>query len=211
MSVITVPAGLLFGSFDLTQQRFDIREVTETTGATKSRLLAPPRWRASISSPSPGVSPAQAALWKTMLMQLRGGINHLALGDPVQTAPRGTMRGVLTLTAQALAGATTISFSGGAGQAGRTILRGDWLQLGTGVGSHFCMAASDATANGSGVITGLEIEPPVRQTIPISTSVIWDAPVAYFRMTNSSSSWSRVPGTVDLMSGFGADLIESFT
>lgn len=211
MSIITIPTGLLFGSFELTQQRFDTRETSEVTGATKSRLLAPPRWRLSIGSPSPGVSPEQAALWKTMLMQLRGGINHLAAYDPVQVAPRGTMRGTLTMSATASAGATAISFTGGAGQAGRTILRGDWLQLGTGLGSHYCMAAADATANGSGVITGLAIEPPVRQTIASGTSVTWDKPVAHYRMTNSTNSWARVPGTVELMTGFGADFIESFT
>lgn len=211
MSIITIPTGLLFGSFELTQQRFDIRETTEANGATKARLLAPPRWRASISSPGPGVSPEQAALWKTMLMQLRGGINHLALYDPVQVAPRGTMRGTITLSSTAAAGATSINITGGAGQSGRTILRGDWLQIGTGLGSHYCMAASDGTANGSGVITGLAIEPPTRQSISSGTSVVWDKPVAHYRMTNSTNSWSRVPGTVDLMSGFGADLLESFT
>lgn len=211
MSIITIPTGLLFGVYQVSQQRYDIMEMSETSGAMATRLVAPPRWRLSIASPNPGLTPEQASLWKTLLLQLRGGINYLSAYDIVQQAPRGTMRGTLTLTATVAAGGTQISFSGGVGQAGKTILKGDWLQIGTGVGSHYCMATSDATANGSGVITNLQIEPPTRISYASGTSVTWDKPLAHYKMTSGSNVWSYVAGTVDLMNGFGAEFLESFT
>mgnify|MGYP000972689708 CR=1 FL=1 len=211
MSIVTLPTGILFGVYQIAQQRYDLMEMSETSGAMATRLVAPPRWKLSIASPNPGLSQEQAALWKKLLLQLRGGINYLAAYDVVQQAPRGTMRGTLTLTAIAAAGATSISFSGGSGEAGKTILTGDLLQIGTGVGSHYCVATSDGTANGSGVITGLSIEPPTRVSFAIGTSIVWDKPVAYYKMTSGSNVWSYVPGTVNLMTGFGTEFLESFT
>lgn len=202
---------MLFGVYQISQQRYDLMEMAEGSGVMATRLVAPPRWRLSIASPNPGLSPSQAAAWKTTLLQLRGGINHLAAYDIVQQAPRGTMRGTLTLTAIAAAGATLVSFSGGAGQAGRTILKGDWLQIGTGVGSHYCMVMADATANASGVISNLAIEPPTRISYAAGTSVVWDKPVTHYKMTSGSNVWSYVSGTVDLTNGYGAEFLESFT
>lgn len=208
MSIITLPSGILFGRFDISQNRYDIREMSES-GSVRERLLAPPRWGVQIASPAPAVDYAQAAIWRTMLLQLRGAINHLAVYDVAQPAPRGTMRGTLALTAGVSAGGNLISFSGGAGQAGTTYLKGDWLQIGSGIGSHWAQAVSDATANGSGVITNLQIEPPVRVAFSGGAPVTWDRPLGYFKMTTNGNSWSYNPGAL-LMTGFSAELIEAF-
>jgi hypothetical protein len=93
--------------------------------------------------------------------------------------------------------------------AAATLLAGDWLQIGSGVGtSHYCMVTSDATANGSGVIT-VGFEPPTRIQFAGSTAVTWDKPMAYYRQNPDSLSWSGASGSADV-GGFAFDLLESW-
>lgn len=107
MSIVTWPTGLSVpASFTLGQQRYDMTESSDSTGADAARLLGPPRWTVSLRSVE--LMPlADAGLWEAMLLQLRGRVNHLAVYDPVRVAPRGTLRGAPTLNATVSAGATS--------------------------------------------------------------------------------------------------------
>lgn len=108
MSVITWPAGLSVpASFTLGQQRYDMTESSDSSGADAARLLGPPRWTVSLRSVDI-MTLAEAGLWEAMLLQLRGRVNHLAVYDPVRVAPQGSLRGAPTLDATAAAGATSI-------------------------------------------------------------------------------------------------------
>ena len=40
MSIITLPSGIYFGSFAVSQRRFDTKEMSDTTGDARDRLLA---------------------------------------------------------------------------------------------------------------------------------------------------------------------------
>jgi hypothetical protein len=89
-----------------------------------------------------------------------------------------------------------------------TLLAGDWLQIGTGVGSHYCMVTADATATDAGAIT-VSIEPPLRQAISSGAAVAWDKPLCHFKQTADGASWDAVPGSSDV-GGFALDLIEDW-
>jgi hypothetical protein len=207
VSIITLPTGIYFGSFVISQKRFDLKEMSDTTGTAKERLMSPPRWRLSIGAPSIGVGYTQAALWKNMVLQLRGSINHLAAYDVAQPVPVGTMRGAPVLSAQLAAGATSMSIT--AGTANGTLKVGDWLQIGTGLGSQLVSVAADVTLNGSGAGT-VTFEPPARVTFPATTTAItWDKPVAYYKQVSDSASWAYTPGAL-LVQGFNLDLMEQW-
>ncbi|GCL61487.1 hypothetical protein [Pseudaquabacterium pictum] len=89
-----------------------------------------------------------------------------------------------------------------------TLLAGDWLQIGSGVGSHYCMLTADATANGAGQIT-VSFEPPTRAAIGGGTAVIWDKPVCHFKQMADAVAWDAVPGGTDV-GGFAMELIEDW-
>lgn len=206
MSIVTLPTGIYFGTFGISQRRFDLKEVSASTGDTRERLIAPPRWKVRFAPPSTGIPYQQAALWKNMLMQLRGGVNHLAIYDVAQPVPTGTMRGTPTVVT-ANAGTTVAAITGGT--AGGTLKVGDWLQFGSGLGSQLVSVTADVTLNGSGAGSVL-FEPPLRATYVASTGVVWDKPVAHYKMTSDVPEWAYLPGSF-LVAGFGCDFMEQWT
>ena len=189
MAIITLPTGLKIRRMTVGQKRFDLSFDNSDTGASSTRLLGPPRWTLAFNS-NDNMDVAEASAWVALMLQLRGRVNHLAAWDVQRPAPRGTMRGTLTLAAAAAAGATSIQVTGGAGQANKTLLAADWLQIGTGVGtSQLVAVVSDAIANASGVIT-LTVEPPLRTAMASGTAETWDKPVAYYQSTTPDTSWT---------------------
>jgi hypothetical protein len=209
MAIISMPAGLQVGGF--TWGRPTSASTRSATRAARppARSFGPPRWTLGMSSLD-AMSPLQAGIWEALIAQLRGRVNHLAAYDITRPLPQGTMRGSLTLNGAQVAGDTTVVVTGGAGQAGTTLLRGDWLQLGTGLGtSQLIKVCADATANGSGVIT-LTTEPPLRLAFSGGTAVTYSQPLAYFKRSSARSSWQGVPGAL-LLGGHTLDMLEQWS
>gem|GEM_PF-682160 len=209
MSIVTWPAGLKApAEFTVSQARYDMVEMSDATGHTSARLFGPPRWQVSLRSVD-AFSLVDAGVYEAMLLQLRGGVNHLALYDFIRSAPQGSMRGTLTLNGAHSAGATSVSVTGGVGQASTTLRAGDWLQIGTGLGtSQLVKVMADATANGSGVIA-LTVEPPLRTAFSSGAAVTWDKPLAYYKQTGKPQ-WSYRPNRIFKQGGFALDLLESW-
>lgn len=91
-----------------------------------------------------------------------------------------------------------------------TLLTGDWLQIGAGVGtSQLVKAVADATAAIDGTMT-VTFEPPLRIAFSGGAAVAWDKPVAYYKQT-SAPSWSYRIGRTRKQGGFALDLLESWT
>ncbi len=204
MSVITMPLDLPIGSFSLEQRSYDMVESSDATGSEAVRLFGPPRWSVAMGSMK-DMDLAQASIWEVLCLQLRRGSNHLGVWDPVRVAPRGTMRGLLTLLAAPAAGATSMQLAGAAG----TLLAGDWLQIGTGVGSSQLVKVVQNVTAAAGVAT-VVFEPALRIAFSIGATVTWDRPVFYARPVGSPASWSYQAGNM-LQDGFSLDLLESFT
>lgn len=208
MSVITMPDGLVFASFDVGQETYEAIESSDVTGASRTRIFGPPRWKLSMRALD-GMTDTQARLWKAMMLQLRGSVNHLAAWDITRPVPRGTMRGTVTLSAAAAAGATSISVSGAT--ANGTLETGDWLQLGSGIGSHLCAAIGPIALNASGAGT-VTFEPPLRAPLTSGTTVTWNKALGHFkRSPGAGLQWQAVAGLDDGTSGFAADFLEQWT
>jgi hypothetical protein len=209
MALITAPTTLQIGQQRIELVTYDLSETSDASGFMAVRSGGPPRWRMSLGSPRI-INPVAASAWKSLILRLRGRVNHLAIWDAARPAPMGTLRGTLTLAAGVGAGAASLSITGGAGQAGRTLLAGDWLQLSTGVGSSqlVCVTA-DAIANGSGVIAA-SIEPPLRIGFGGGAAVTWDRPVGYYRQRVGAAGWDNQPNAVG-QGGFALDLVEQWS
>lgn len=375
MSVITPSATLMESIAECTvgQARYDMQESSDATGHQAARLFGPPRWRMALRTKD-GFSLQDAGQWESVLLQLRGGVNHLALYDIMRAQPQGTLRGSPTLGSTAAAGATSLTLAGarsqnllvgggfeadanvdsvadgwslyvssgspaaagglttGNGSAGAQVLNvtdltvgdagfvtsayapvdanngysfsvdvsassalfdvtlriawytagssfisandathsgatawtrravyavapptatkcivyvwlsdlgapvafaayfdnaqleagaptdftvatlkaGDWLQLGTGLGtSQLVKVVSDATGTDAQAMT-VTIEPPLRQQFASTTAVTWDKPIAYYKQTGAPQ-WSYRPGRRIKQAGFAIDALESWS
>lgn len=206
MAVITIPSGLKVMEQGGGQRRFDLTFGGGDAGAQQARLLGPPRWLATLAAPD-GLTPAEAAVWRRVILALDGQVNHLAIYDLLQTAPRGTARGTWTANGGAAAGATSIAISAGVGQAGTTILEGDWFGVNqSGTNRQVLSVAADVTLDGSGDGT-LTFKPALRVAVANASSIVWDKPTFLAKQTGQESSWIARRAR---QSGFVLDLMESW-
>ena len=207
MSVITLPAGFKVpAGCTIGQQRYDFTESSDASGDEAARLLGPPRWSMSLRSVD-ALTLVEAGLWESVLLKLRGRVNHLALYDPVRSAPQGTLRGTPTLNATVLAGVTTIVLAGVS--TGATLLPGDWLQIGSGVGTSQLIKIVAAATESGGTLAAT-FEPPLRNGYTAGAAITWDKPLAYFKQT-TPAQWSYRPAPMYRASAYTLDLIESWT
>lgn len=201
MSVITFPASLKVETARWSQVRLDVS--FSSVFGSQAAEVSSPLWEVMLTSPM--MFENESGSWQALLMQLRGQTNQLALWNTGRSAPRGTMRGTMTLNTAAAIGATTLSIIA-ATEASKTLLAGDMIGLGSGITQQVVMVVADATANGSGVIS-VTTEPPLRNAHLIAAAVTWDKPKALFRRKQSAASWDY---ETMLVSGFGLELIEDW-
>lgn len=120
-----------------------------------------------------------AAAIEAYIAAMRGQVNTSNLFHFVRTAPAGTVRGTLTLSAAAAQGASSIVVTGCSPATG-TLLAGDML----GVGGLLVMVQSACTAV-AGVIT-IPITNRLRAAQSIGAAVTWNMPTAPFRLLANS-------------------------
>ena len=180
MALITPPAILAqLSSGQLTLATNQRVSAAPFGGSEQAVDLLNDRWLCSLNLPPN--SQANAAELEAFIGSMRGQTNTVALSHPLRKAPRGSMRGTLTLAAAAAQGAATLSITGGAGQAGTTLLAGDLV----GVGGLLLMVAADATANGSGVIS-VTLANRLRTAQSSGAAVTWNAPTVPMRLLQTS-------------------------
>lgn len=229
-----MPAALSVAKASVRQARFDLTDQSDVTGSAFTRLFGPPRWRLSLVSPDV-LGLDKAALWETMLFTLRGSVNVLAAYDPVRPLPRGTLTGSPFVQIALAAGATGAVLIGGS--AGN-LLAGDWVQLGTGLGtSQLVKLMADAvvtTVNASPTWIGtggaartwkgtggaartwvcngyrtITFEAPLRIGLPAGSPATLDHPVGYYRVLNESLGGDYPAGFI-AQGGFAVDAVEVF-
>lgn len=201
--VLTPPDSLMIGSLGIDVVRFDLLEVSDATGAHAGRSFGPPRWRVRLAA-SPDMTLDQSSEWEALVVTLSGALNVLAVHDPVRPAPRGTMRGTLTLDQNLAAWSTSMVLTGATG----TLLKGDWLQVGSGLGTTQCVkVVEDATAAADKCT--VNFRHPIRRAYAAGTTIYWDRPRILCRQLEPSVGWDYQAGNM-LQGGFAMTLLETF-
>lgn len=202
MAVILIPTDFAFDAFGMSYHDFSYTESSEATGDSADRLGGPPRWGCSIASLEK-MTPVEAGKWQSLIMRLRGGVNHLGVFDPIRNRPEGTLRGTPTLVSNVAAGDTAMNI-----YANGTILEGDLLQIGTGVGTSQLIAAiANRTPSGGQMV--VQFEPPLRYGFAAGTSITWDYPRFYAKAKGSPASWQHAKGSRTTGS-FKIDCVENW-
>lgn len=176
MAIITLPALLQPGvGSGITQRIYSSGGESRLGGSMQYVMTGEPRWVLTLASPKV-MRPDESGQWRSMLLRLRGRLNHLACHDPSRPVPVGSARGAMTFGGAAK-GATSATISGGNG----TLKAGDWLQIGpAGLGtSQLVCITADTVVPGA-----IQFEPPLRQAFG-GVAVTWDKPTTTFKLAGS--------------------------
>lgn len=209
MGIIVAPSNLSLGDqCKISQRRYETITRSDVTGAAQARIYGFPRWKLTIIC-NELLTLDEGALWESIILKLRGGVNHLQAYDYFKQLPMGTFRDPCTVKNTVAAGVTSIVLAGGAGNAGKTLNMGDWVQLGSGLGTQQLVKVVDpATANGSGDIT-INIEPQTRIGFTAGTSVTLTRATTFYKAT-SIPEWAYNHGG-QAQEGFALDLLEQWS
>lgn len=130
------------------------------------------------------------------MTSLRGRLGTVLIYPYQGVRPRGTINtsGVTVATGGAAAQARALNLSGVG--ATKTLLAGDFLQLGTAGTSRLHMVVENATADGSGNAT-VTIEPPLRVAYSAGAAVTLLKPSALMRsVVNEGASTVELGGVI---------------
>lgn len=199
MAVIALPTDLRIASMNWGIQRKDVS--FSSSFGSQSTAISAPIWSVSIGINAQ--SDYQSGAWQSLLLQLRGQTNQIAVHNVARPVPLGTLRGNIELFSSAGSGATSAIITA-PGQGVKTLKRGDYLGVGQGITQQVVMVVQDMSMNGVGQGT-VVFEPPLRSTHLAATPLVWNKPTALFRATQKDFGWQY--STV-FVSGITLDLIE---
>ncbi len=203
MSTRDLPAALAPAQFEWGIQKAGTQFSGPFNGSPQGVEFVAERWVCSVTLP-PALR-ANAGAIEGFLNWLAGGVNrvrmpHLASGvNRDLFAPRGTLRGAITLGAAASRGNSMLTLAGCA--PGATLLTGDMIGC-----NQLFQAADDAVANGSGVMV-VPLVSRVRAATASGSVVVWNKPTTEFIMPAMSARHAHVPA---ILLGGQFDLIEVY-
>ena len=126
------------------------------------------------------------------LTSLRGRLGTMLVrGTYARTAPRGTAPGTPLVDGASQTGLELDTRGWTPSQTG-ILLRGDFIQLGTGSSSRLHKVMADADSDGSGDAT-LDIWPPLRTSPSDGQTVIISSPVGLFSLDTNRPGWNQTP------------------
>jgi hypothetical protein len=158
------------------------------TGSQQSYEHSMALWKAVISLPP--MKRSQSAEYQTFFMQLHGRRGTFLMGDPDAKTPRGSATQTnLTVASGSSIGTYDISISGFTASQTGALLKGDYIQFGTGADSKLHMVVSDVNSSAGGEAT-VEIEPTLKVAITTSTTVTIRNTVGVWRMDTNELNWN---------------------
>lgn len=210
MAVVTIPAAFRSATQSFGVQRFDMEFSAGDTGASQTAVLGPPRLTCNLSSIE-RMDPAQAAIWRSIVMGLEGRVNKLAVHHFRQPQPLGTARGVWTAAVPAAAGATQLTVNVAGGVEGATVLQGDWFGVNQGLTNRQLLHVQEDAQIGGGLLV-LKFRHALRIAVAAGSPIVWDKPTALFKQVGTSNSWTTYPSprVGGHQGGFSLDLIEAW-
>jgi hypothetical protein len=144
--------------------------------------------RLTVSLALPPCGPADGGRREAWLNYLAAESPWVRLRHFVRPVPMGTLRGTLTVAAEAVAGLRSVTLN--TGQPGATLLGGDVLGAG---GRLLPVAYAGAVADGSGVMI-VPLQVPLRATLAAGSAVTWSQPTGAFQFEGDGLELDYSPG-----------------
>lgn len=147
------------------------------------------RWEADITLPP--MARANAEEWISFLVSLKGSYGTFTLGDPSATTPRGTAS--LAAGSPVVKGASQtgdqLIIDGATANKTGYLLKGDYIQLGSGSTTRLYKVLDNVNTNGSGETT-LTLFPDLRSSPSDNDTVVVTSARGLFRLNDNVVNWN---------------------
>lgn len=150
---------------------------------------------------------ATASDWITFGIKAEGRFNYFLLGDPSAKEPRGLATGTPVVNGGGQTGNVIVT-DGWTPSITGILLKGDYIQIGTGTTARLYMITEDVNSDGSGNAT-LPIAPALRYSPIDNQAIVVSEPKGLFRMMENSWSWSVLPGQLYRLSFQAVEVINA--
>lgn len=191
MATITWPTGTLYSpaSFEWGEQRIVRLSGGNALGPSEQTIETPysHRWRCTLTLRRARQF-AERAQVEAFLSTLRSGANRLALHHMAHPRPYGTIAGSPTISGTPAQGATSATITCANGQ---TLIAGDMLGITTAAGVQLVRVTTGGTSSGT---VAVSFEPALRASVSNGAAVVWDKPVALFRLISTEWQAGFLPG-----------------
>lgn len=148
-----------------------------------------------------------ASDWQAFGMNLEGRFGRFLMGDPLGKVPRGVASGSPKVDGPSQSGNTLVTKDWTPDVTG-IMLKGDYIQLGTGVASRLHMVTEDVNSDSSGDAI-LKIQPALRTSPADSAAIVVNNARGVFRLDSNTWSWSVSPGPVYRMSFRAMEVVDA--
>ena len=186
--------------------RFEMRVLPNTrtfvgpyTPTTQIIDLLGERWTMNFDLPQDS-DPILGGAREAFFDRLKGPANQIALWNLIRPQPQGTLRGTPTLTGTVAQLANIIAIST---TAGATLRAGDHI----GIAGQVCRVMADVTADGTGAMASVEVQPRMRNAVAAGAAITWYQPTANFMLKAEGVPTTWRVGRFD---GATLDLIEVY-
>lgn len=134
------------------------------------------------------MSRADAEQWIAFLLSLNGAQGTFHLGDSVGTSPRGSGSGTPLVNGASQTGQALVT-DGWTASANGVLLKGDWIQLGSGLTRRIYRVLNDVNANGLGQAT-IDIWPRLRESPADNEPLVLSNTAGTFRLLSNEMDYS---------------------
>lgn len=153
---------------------------------TQVQEFAGERWAVEVELP-PIKGRAAAEAWITFLASLRGMAGTFEMGDPLGSAPRGSVAGT-PLTEVTAAQSKELETKGWTPSAVGVLLAGDYVQFTSSGKKYLHKVLADVDADGSGNAT-VDIWPVTRESLAADVAIVTSDARGTFRLASTNIGW----------------------
>jgi hypothetical protein len=177
----------------LTGQSVTAMTQSPFTGQQQVQVHPAMFWRASVELAS--MSRAEAELWSTFLLKLRGRAGTFLMGDPNAATARGSASTAPGTPLVKGAGQTgqSLVLDGAPASAAGYLMAGDYIQIGSAGTARLYKVLDDAGSNSDGEVT-LSLWPRLRTSPADDAAVVVSGAAGLWRLTSDGAEWEERPG-----------------
>lgn len=182
---LTLPASPDFSRVKFLARSTVAETVSPYTGESQVQEHQGQWWEAVVEYPLMRRVQAEPVL--AVLIQLKGRLGTLLLGDPDAKTPQGSAAGTPVVDGAGQTGQTLASRGWSASQNG--VLRaGDYVQVGNGTTQRLHKVLKDVNADGAGKAT-LDIWPRLRESPADGAGIVTSDCKGVFRLASDETPW----------------------
>jgi hypothetical protein len=190
---LTLPAAPGFRTFNLNAVDAVGEVISPFSGQAQEQQWQDQHWELDVALPFMRRQSVEAGQWIAFLNALHGKYGSFLVGDPAATAPQGSAGLGSGFTSALVNGAVasgvnSLPTRGWAASQVGVLLRGDYLQIGTGTTQRLYQVLTDASSNASGQAT-LDIFPCIREALSDGNPLTLNNTAGCFRLASNKRTW----------------------